>query len=368
MFDVDLRSVATELLSRSPRKKQLTRNQLGQLCIRHGVKLSGNAKGDPDFDLEEIKRFACHRLLSEGLTKAHELVDRGRYDDAVNAVVSRQAQFPRGDASAFHEIFSSTLKIPVRMNLVPTGIEDLDEELGGGIAAGEVFTVMAETSGGKSTFLIHLAVIAAGSGKSVAFYTLGDSPAYLVELRMRSTAMGEKNPNERKWKKFSKRGKFKPLYLAGFAPGVLRVDSINRQLPDDVDFIIVDYADQLLSSSGNQGDGYFAMGEIFNGLKRIAIERNIPVATASQIQRTAYDVKQPQTQHMAVSIQKAEKSDIIISISEQGKVETTKKGKKREGSNLTLCVAKNREGPRFGTAEVTVEWSICRFEKGHFAV
>ena len=70
-----------------------------------------------------------------------------------------------------------------------TGIEWLDKVTNGGVKRGELLTIGAPTSGGKSILLLQLAVQAIRAGKKVAIFSL-EMPATQVLARMVSHMVG----------------------------------------------------------------------------------------------------------------------------------------------------------------------------------
>jgi replicative DNA helicase len=79
------------------------------------------------------------------------------------------------------------------------------------------------------------------------------------------------------------------------------------------DMIIIDYAD-LMTPETNYTDLRHNLAVIYNGLRDIAVERNCVMITASQSNRASMGAKLVSLQHFAEDIQKANISDLVLSL------------------------------------------------------
>jgi RecA/RadA recombinase len=357
MFDPPYRAVAASLLKRYGRgKKILTRTQLHQLCQREGVpRLTGTPKGDHEFDFEEIQSFNRYRLLREGFLKGQQKLDEGKFDSAVESVLDASRRYP-ASSNGYPNALDARRSRPKRVNVVSTGIPKLDEPFNGGIAGGYLFTVLAPTSGGKTTFLVHLACSAARAGKTVFYYTLDDSE-FEITKKIQDCIVGKEGLSDRAWKREAKKIKG-VIHVAEHPPETLAVDIIEGELPEECKLLIVDYADYLLLPSGYSGQDYRGLGKIYAGLKRIGLSRMIPVATASQTNRASYEKGEGRCEDVELSLQKMMMTDDAISLNQR---------MVKDEVHCDIFVAKNRHGPRFGKFEMTVNWATCRFELGKWA-
>jgi replicative DNA helicase len=74
-------------------------------------------------------------------------------------------------------------------NALPTGIGDLDEILGGGLGEGELITVAARTSIGKTSVLLEVIANVAEAGQSVAFIS-GELGTATIVKRLCAAGLG----------------------------------------------------------------------------------------------------------------------------------------------------------------------------------
>jgi replicative DNA helicase len=119
------------------------------------------------------------------------------------------------------------------------------------------------------------------------------------------------------------------------------------------DILIVDYAD-LLRSSTRVDARYQELGAIYEELRNIAGELNIPVWTASQTQRSSIQDDVIQADKIAESYQKIMTADLVISFSRKLEDKVNKTGRAH--------IIKNRFGPDGQTFPVIIDTSIGQIE------
>lgn len=377
MFDVNLEPLVEDVLKRWRKsKKVLTEGQLRQLCVQHDVKLNGAVAGDAEFDVEEIEKFSRHRSLREALSEAVILNDKMRFDAAEQAVI--RGNKARGPTCLPADVFREDVCDAKRRNLIPTGLPALDsaKTLRGGIGAGEVSVLLAPTSGGKTSMLTYLAGTAARAGKRVYYVTL-EVPREDIFRKLQSHITGKEEPSKLEWAKAKKKLKGN-FWLEGYEPFSTSVLDLERVIPPSTNLIVVDYADYLRSSDGSAAQDYSGLGMVYSDLKGLALRRECPIWTASQVNRAAYGgdeggnpkwKKSKETMiflhHVADSLKKMFICDQAISINQ---TELEQLPNPDTGNcTATLFVAKNRHGPRFVKVPITINWAKCNFIEGKFS-
>lgn len=366
MFDSELEPAVKDVLSAWRTKRSVpSRAQLGQLCTRKGISLSlkGDTGDDFAFDHNEVMAFAKDRVLREQLAKAHLYVDDGRYDKAVAVVMEARTRFPRSGIEEPPDILTTRMSLPRRTKLISTGLSLLDDKLGGGVASEELAAVLAPTSGGKSSFLCFLTAQAVLLGKKVWYATLEVSEAD-IRGKVQRCLLRTNKIKEAEWvkmgKTLSKLGS--RLYVFEIPPHTIGADDLDGLIPEDVDLVVIDYADYLRGPSDQPGLSYENLGYIYTVLKGMAMRRKISLWTASQVNRGAYEAEEIYAQHVEASLKKMMICDIAVSIN-QGRAEQDSDD---ETGNCVgrLFIAKNRAGPRYGVIDVTINWSRTLFVCG----
>ena len=231
---------------------------------------------------------------------------------------------------------------------IPTGITELDYKLGGGLKAGQLGIWMGGTGAGKSIALPHCGKRAIINGYKVAHYTLeldeddiaerydsSWSSVPIHELKTQSKIVRQRLENLH-----TKYGDC--LVIKHYPTGTATTTTIKSHLKMLAsmgfipDLIIVDYGD-LLKPLTSYNDEYADLGAIFKDLRGIAGEWNVPLWTATQVNRPGMSAEIADVEHIGDSFKKAQIADVIITICASRE--------ELEANILRLFGAKNRNGP-----------------------
>jgi hypothetical protein len=239
---------------------------------------------------------------------------------------------------------------------VQTGFPTLDKYLDGGLGAGEIGFVIAESNKGKSMLLLNFAGNAVRGGKRVVYFTFELKP-YEVGIRFIAKVTGcsiadvkQQSPTYvakvDQIDRILKGRTFVPIYLSPSAAtasalrgSLTQIEMTSGWRPD---LIVVDYLDEMRPSSSARGRGgrdedsmYNTYGDLTAALIDLSVDYKCPVWSASQIKREGYG-GEPALEHVGRSMQKVDKAEVIVSINQNQ--EETEHGK------LRLKVIKNRRG------------------------
>lgn len=259
--------------------------------------------------------------------------------------------------------------------LVSLGLRVLDQHPAWGLMTpGELVTIAARPSMGKSSLLRQCAWASLVEGKVVVFYSLEmamatqsrimaglsvmlpgrvpDRKAWLAEAPKAAHHMS----NAAKWETFRQNVK----RLQGWAgrtwfprDDVFDVDALCADARGvaarvgRVDVVVVDYC-QLVRSSGlgNGAKEVQVIADVTRKLKRLAKELGAVVLQGAQINRESEkDNRQPRLSDLRDSGSIEQDSDRVVFIWEQADKDNPDKGL-REQITRNLTVAKNREGAR----------------------
>jgi replicative DNA helicase len=248
------------------------------------------------------------------------LMDARRYRIALAAIRKAEDQFLRqeGDISAVADALNDAAAMQETpragmKELVEGLISDLEktepvETFGTGLGAldrvahvkrGELLTIAAPTSGGKSIMLLQMALHALRAGKRVAVFSL-EMPATQVVGRMISAMCGfpvgllrmaqkggEKSKDmTEKFSKYARELSNYPLEVESNLTEWEAIDGAARELvaKNKADLIVVDYIQLIhLRALGSNETREQHVSEVSKRLKSLALHLNVAVATASQL-------------------------------------------------------------------------------------
>lgn len=252
------------------------------------------------------------------------------------------------------------------IRVVPTGIPNLDPLIGGGLQAGQLGIWMAGTGRGKSIALPHCGKRAVIENLNVVHYTLeldekqistrydaAWSGVHLDDLVDKEDVIRKKMKHlSTKWGN-SLVIKFYPTRTVGVSAIKAHIRQL-KSIDFDPGMIIVDYGD-LLKPTAGYNDEYSDLGTIFADLRGIAGELNIPIWTATQVNRAGMGADIIDVEHIGDSLRKAQIADIVIAI--------CMNKEERADEKARLYLAKNRNGPTGVTVDIDTDYGRMCFAK-----
>lgn len=303
------------------------------------------------------------------------LMEARKYRTALETIRKAEGDFARqeGDIAAVAESLTSaaamveTERASTRQ-IIDALISDLErnepvEAFGSGLPSldriaqvkrGELLTVAAPTSGGKSIMLLQMALAALRENKKVAIFSL-EMPATQVVARILSAMCGfpmkvmrhAEDVTTEMSKKFSAASMELSRYSLEVESTLTdweAIDGAVRELvaKDKADLVIVDYIQLIhLRAMGSNETREQHVSEITKRLKSLAIHLNVAVATASQLN----DDNPPKLRESRAI---GHHSDHVwfITTGDDGQF---------------LTVMKNREGERFQTLPVLMNGATAQF-------
>ena len=148
-----------------------------------------------------------------------------------------------------------------------------------------------------------------------------------------------------------------PMEVKRFPTGALSVeglevylDSLDRLYNYTPQILLLDYADLMKLDYKNLRT---STGEIYKELRRIAIERNIAIVTASQANRTAEDARVITLKHLSEDYSKAATADTVIAYCQTAAEKQLKLAR--------LFVAKSRNEEDHQTILISQAYKIGQF-------
>jgi len=302
--------------------------------------------GDIQFVKEKTLDFCKRQAMKEALETAVERISEGKLESVVDVV--KHALSVGTPMSIGHDFLADVESRFSKISRVacPTGIECLDKKdiLNGGLARGEIGVVTANTGVGKSHFLVHVGAAAILQGKNVVHYTFELSET-AVGIRydsnlcnISSTDIIEKK--EEVLKKYDEM-ELGRLIIKEYPTGSATVMTIRNHIEKlslksfVPSLIIIDYAD-IMKSTHRYDTMRHELKFIYEEIRNMAMELNVPIWTASQANRDSANSDIVGLENMSEAYGKAMVADVVVSLSR-------KPGEKASGRGR-LFVAKNRAG------------------------
>lgn len=297
---------------------------------------------DLDFIKQQALDFCKNQEIKKAILSSVELLKIGKYDDIKTAI--DKALKSGGDKEIGHDYMTDIderYTESVRFTK-ETPWDIVNELTSGGLGKGELGVFVAPAGIGKSWGLINIGAHAVKKGMTVIHYTLELNAAY-VGLRYDSVVTGIANQNLKHYQDQVKSdlakldGKLVIKYYPTKTCSVMGLRAhiekcIMQGLKPDV--IIVDYADLL---RGTGAEKRHELEGIYEDLRGLAGEYEVPVWTASQANRSALEEDVIGAEKIAESYGKVMVADFVISLSR--KVQDKLAGTGR------WHVIKNRFGP-----------------------
>lgn len=317
---------------------------------------------DLAFVQTEFLEFCKNQKIKTAIIDAVDLLKRGDYDRIKETFDSAlRAGEPRNIGHDYIEEVNLRMTHVIR-DTIPTGWKVVDDIMEGGLGPGELGIIVAPAGIGKSWALSHIGAHAVEIGKTVVHYTLELNENYTgrrYDTVFTNIAASELKANldivvQRveglDGELFIKYYPTKSVTVNTLAANLERITAIKGK----PDLIIVDYAD-ILRSVNRHGDvRHLELGGIYEELRGLAGELQVPIWTASQANRNSLDQEVIQAQSVAESYNKVMTGDFIISLSRHMADKVADTGR--------WHVIKNRFGPDGLTFPSKIQTAIGKIE------
>lgn len=307
-----------ELLSRIPDSlfskdgKQL-KNQI----------LSGKKLESPAFTKEEAKDYLRHQLLAllgREVGKSQKSGDFSRIKSYVDLLDDCLLDFEKPPVFEFGE------RIPEIRETIPTGIGELDEQIGG-ISLGDLGVIAAPPGRGKTLLLLSISVHALFLGKSVLYISVADQGFDELAPRIATCILGEPLPlnynasiledrHKRANSKISGR-----LQLSDFTSRECSLNDIERVIRSaNADIVIVDHADDVINAhTDDLTITRHSLRVTYVTLKKLATKYGVGIWTGSQSHEYLWRSQEGSTADLAESkVGKASPAALIIVLTDSG--------------------------------------------------
>ena len=317
---------------------------------------------DLDYVKDKALDFHKSQVLKDAIVKSAEILERDGDSDEIKSLIdsAMQAGVERNLGHEYLVDIDARYEESARITS-PTPWDIMNELMQGGLGQGELGVVVAPAGIGKSWVLSAMGAYAISKGLNVVHYTLELNEAY-VGLRYDSIFSGVESQNLKYHKEEVMEKLFKldgNLTIKYYPTKSCTVNTLSAHLKKvttfgtNVDMVLVDYADIMRDVHKSQ-EMRHALGNIYEDLRGLAGELQVPIWTASQANRSALDEDVIEATKVAESYAKVMTADFVMSLS--------RKIEDKIGNTGRFHVIKNRFGPDGLTYPARINTNIGKIE------
>ena len=273
---------------------------------------------DLEFVQSETLDFCKNQTLKSAILDSVDLLENKDYD-GIKSIIDEamKAGTTRDLGHDYITSLEDRLAESARVT-VKTPWDVINEVMDGGLGAGELGVIVAPAGIGKFWTLQAIGASTIKENKTVVHYTLELNENY-VGLRYDSIFSGVTTSNI-KYYKDDVTNKISKLLIKYFPTKAASVQTLASHLKQieisgvNIDMVVVDYAD-ILMPTGNFKEKRHALGNIYEDLRGLAGELEIPIWTASQANRSALEEDVIGADKVAEDYSKVMTADFVMSMS-----------------------------------------------------
>jgi len=316
---------------------------------------------DTKFNKEELilntERFLQERCLYKTIVETAEKYSQGKADPAETLKDFEKAYnitLSEDIGSWYFEDIDEHIKELTKVyNPLPTGWKFLDERLEGVLFPKTLTCLVGQVNVGKSIFLGNLAANMVLKGKNTLLISLEMSEfmySKRISAQLSQIPHGDLKTFTSELKEqinHIKKQLTSKLVVKEYPPKTITVrhiDSFVTKLKHkgfSPEIIVIDYINLIQPISKNL-NSYEAIKEISEQLRALSFKYNLPIISATQLNRGSFNTSSPGMEGIAESIGLAATCDVICSLWQEEE--------DRELGIINMGIQKNRFGPNFGHA------------------
>ena len=274
-----------------------------------------NEATDLEFVQEQTLDFCKNQALKNAIIESVDLLENKDYDSIKKIIDTAM------NAGASRDLGQDYIE-SLEVRLTKSSRDTIETPWDGGLGKGELGVIVAPAGIGKSWTLQALGSGVIKNGKTVVHYSLELNENY-VGLRYDSIFCGVTTANIRYYREEVEKkirnlkGKLLIKYFPTKSASVQTISAHLKQIELSgvkPDLVIVDYADILLPL-GHFREKRHALGTIYEDLRSVAGELEIPIWTASQANRSALEEDVIGADKIAEDYSKVMTADFVMSMS-----------------------------------------------------
>lgn len=330
-------------------------NDVLKTSVVDSLRNAWNHRESPDLEFvqEKTLEFCRNQVIKKAIMDSVELLDTQQYEKIKGVIDTAMRAGVERDIG--HEYISGLEERLTQQsrNCIPTKWDSVNELMDGGLAGGELGVIVAPAGIGKSWTLQAIGADAVRQGKTVIHYTLELNAQY-VGLRYDTIFTGQPTANLQYHKdEVSKKiqNLKGELIIKYYPTRTASINTITAHLQQcelqgiKADMVIVDYAD-IMKSTQNFSEKRHAIGLIYEELRGVAGEFDIPIWTASQANRSSLEEDVIDASKVSEDYSKVMTADFVMSMSRKVEDKIANTGR--------FHVIKNRFGPDGLTFPATI--------------
>lgn len=283
-----------------------------------------------DWFLDEFETFCRHKALEKAIIESADLLEKSEYgtvEDKIKEAVRIGLTKDLG-TDYFEDPRARLMKLKDSNGQVSTGWKSLDKKLYGGFNRGELNIFAGSSGAGKSLFLQNIAMNFLELGQNVIYFTFELSEE-LSAMRVDSMTTGV--PTNEIFKKIDevelavklKRQKQGGTFQIKYMPSGSNTNDIRSYVKEFTiqkgvapDVVLVDYLDLMfpVNKKISPADMFIKDKFVSEELRNFAVEQQIVLVTASQLNRGAIEEVEYDQSHIAGGISKINTADNLIGI------------------------------------------------------
>tara|TARA_R110001592_G_scaffold188358_6_gene433622 strand:+ start:52850 stop:54241 length:1392 start_codon:yes stop_codon:yes gene_type:complete len=320
--------------------------------------------GDLQYVKDRTLDFCKRQAFKEALEQAVDLVGDDKFESVVELMKKAvSVGMPHSIGHDFFEDMEARFQEIVRITC-PTGLDYLDtkEVLDGGLGRKELGVIVAPTGVGKSHWLVAMGAEAMRRGKNVVHYTFELSET-AVGKRYDANLVGVNSNSIREnrdlikdyYKENEDLGR---LVIKEYATRTASVATLRNHIEKlklrafIPSLVIIDYADIMRSSKSYDSIRHELM-LIYEELRQLSQDFNLPIWTASQSNRAGSGADVVGLENMSEAYGKAMVADVVVTIA--------RKPEEKSSGFARIFVAKNRAGRDGLIFPVKIDTSMSTF-------
>lgn len=293
----------------STAEREYVKDKIISYLIRNALEKLGNrALSVAETDAPDVEE------ISREVTSFYKVV-AGNEDDKSEFLLRDAPNRIREDAST---------------DKIPTGLPMFDKVLEGGLGKGELGVMLAPTGFGKSHWLVTVGANALMIRKNVLHFTFEISKKNVIRRYEAFTSKIPKKElyvsNDKVHERIMRLRRVLPtsdVLVAEYPTGSLSVDELRSVINQYrsaknffPDLVIIDYADILKKPRLKDGEGkdYAIVKEMYEKLRGVAMEFDVPIWTGSQTSKKAMEKEVVTSADIAESFGKAMVADVVAAI------------------------------------------------------